>query len=88
MFLYGMETYGGSLPNKTNNTRWSLIATFSNWQFKQVFDIPRSINQKLIKNSQLKKTLLGYLAIPSKSEYKRVTRSISVRQLEKNVSNY
>ena len=77
------------MPNKTNNTRWSLIATFSNWQFKQVFDIPRSINQKTYKKLTIKeKTLLGYLAIPSKSEYKRVTRSISVRQLEKNVSNY
>lgn len=89
VFIWDGNLWHGSLPNKTNNTRWSLIATFSNWQFKQVFDIPRSINQKTYKKLTIKeKTLLGYLAIPSKSEYKRVTRSISVRQLEKNVSNY
>lgn len=89
VFIWDGNLWHGSLPNKTNDTRWSLIGTFSNWQFKQVFDIPRSINQKIYKKLTMKeKILLGYLAIPSKSEYKRVTRSISVRQLEKNVNNY
>ena len=37
-----------NLPNKLKNvTRWTLVATFSNWQFKQVFDIPRGLNQKI-----------------------------------------
>ena len=89
VFIWDGNLWHGSLPNQTNYTRWSLIATFSNWQFKQVFDIPRSIKQKIYTKLTVKeKILLGYLGIPSNSEYKRVTRSISVNQLEKNVRNY
>lgn len=89
IFIWDGNLWHGSLPNQTNDTRWSLIATFSNWQFKQVFDIPRSIKQKIYTKLTVKeKILLGYLGIPSNSEYKRVTRSISVNQLEKHVRNY
>ena len=89
VFIWDGNLWHGSLPNKTKETRWSLIATFSNWQFKQVFDIPRSIDQKIYKQLKNKeKILLGYLSIPSNSEFKRVTRSISVKQLERNVASY
>ena len=47
VFIWDGNLWHGSLPNKTSDTRWALIATFSNWQFKQVFDIPRSISQKI-----------------------------------------
>ena len=89
VFIWDGNLWHGSLPNKTNDTRWSLIATFSNWQFKQVFDIPRSISQKIYSKLTIKeKILLGYLGIPSNSENKRVTRSISVKELKNKVSDY
>ena len=89
VFIWDGNLWHGSLPNKTSDTRWSLIATFSNWQFKQVFDIPRSISQKIYTKLTVKeKILLGYLGIPSNSEYKRVTRSISVNELKKKVKDY
>ena len=89
VFIWDGNLWHGSLPNKTSDTRWSLIATFSNWQFKQVFDIPRSLSQKIYSQLTVKeKILLGYLGIPSNSEYKRVTRSISVNELKKKVKDY
>ena len=89
VFIWDGNLWHGSLPNKTKDTRWALIATFSNWQFKQCFDIPKSIGQKIYSKLTVKeKILLGYLAIPSNSEFKRVTRSMPVKDLKKKVSDY
>ena len=89
VFIWDGNLWHGSLPNESKKTRWAIVATFSNWQFKQVFDIPRSLSQKIYSKLTVKeKILLGYLGIPSNSEYKRVTRSISVNELKKQVKDY
>jgi ectoine hydroxylase-related dioxygenase (phytanoyl-CoA dioxygenase family) len=89
VFIWDGNLWHGSLPNKSDDNRWALVATFSNWQFKQAFDIPRTISQKIYSNLTVKeKNMLGYLSIPPNSEYKRVTRTISPNELKKNVQHY
>ena len=78
IFVWDGNLWHGSLPNQTESTRWCLIATFSNWQFKQVFDVTRGLKNNIFKKLSLKeKILLGYLGIPSHNENVRVTRSIN-----------
>tara|TARA_B110000858_G_scaffold198389_1_gene264506 strand:+ start:6388 stop:7224 length:837 start_codon:yes stop_codon:yes gene_type:complete len=89
VFMWDGNLWHGSLPNISNKTRWSLIATFSNWKFKGTFDIPRTMKQKDYKKLNLKeKILLGYLSIPSHSEDHRVSSSIKTNRLHKKVSDY
>ena len=89
MYLYGMKFVHGSLPNESGINRWALIATFSNWRFKQIFDIPRTLSQKFYKKLTVKeKILLGYLGIPSNSEHDRVSSSIKVANLKQNVKDF
>ena len=89
VFIWDGNLWHGSLPNKTDQTRWTLIATFSNWKFKGTFDIPRSMSEKDYKKLNLKeKVLLGYLSIPSHSEDQRVSSSYKTSQLKKRVRDY
>ena len=89
VFIWDGNLWHGSLPNKTNQTRWTLIATFSNWKFKGTFDIPRSMSQNDYRKLSLKeKVLLGYLSIPSHSEDYRVSSSLKTTQLKKAVKDY
>ena len=88
VFIWDGNLWHGSLPNKTKQTRWTLIATFSNWKFKGTFDIPRSMSENDYKKLSLKekkKVLLGYLSIPSHSEDYRVSSSFKTTQLKKAV---
>ena len=89
VFIWDGNLWHGSLANKTNSSRWNLIATFSNWRFKSVFDIPRSMSQNNYKKLSIKeKILLGYLTIPSHDENERVSSSIKTSKLKKNVKDY
>ena len=89
VFIWDGNLWHGSLPNKTDQTRWTLIATFSNWKFKGTFDIPRSMSEKDYKKLNLKeKVLLGYLSIPSHSEDQRVSSSYKTSQIKKRVRDY
>ena len=89
VFIWDGNLWHGSLPNELGLNRWALIATFSNWRFKQIFDIPRTLSQKFYKKLTIKeKILLGYLGIPSNSEHDRVSSSIKVAHLKKNVKDF
>ena len=60
-----------------------LIITFCNWQFKQVFDIPRGLQKYFNKINDKEKMLLGFCGIPSVNEHERIPRSISIKDLKK-----
>ena len=57
VFIWDGNLWHGSLPNKTNNTRWSLIATFQIGNLNKFLIFQDLLIKKLIKNSQLKKKL-------------------------------
>ncbi len=91
IFIWDGNLWHGSLPNLNyeTNSRWNIIATYCNWQFKQVFDIPRGLPQSIYKKlSNKEKRLLGFCAIPAVNEKERVSRSIPLTKLKKNQSDY
>jgi len=91
IFIWDGNLWHGSLPNLNHetNSRWNIIATYCNWQFKQVFDIPRGLPKSIYKKlSNKEKRFLGFCAIPALNEKERVSRSIPIRKLKKNNRDY
>jgi|688.fasta_scaffold440209_1 hypothetical protein len=91
IFIWDGNLWHGSLPNLEHekNTRWNIIATYCNWQFKQVFDIPRGLPNSIYRQlNKDEKRFLGFCSIPSLNEKERVSRSIPVEKLLKKQKDY
>lgn len=55
--------------NETLDTRWAIIATYTRWWIKQMFDIPKSVpNHILGRLSQKEKYILGFGTTPYGNE--------------------
>lgn len=71
--IWDSRIWHGTTDNKTEDTRWAIIATFTRWWIKQHFDItkalPEDIKEKL---SQKEKSILGFASVPHLSEYEGI----------------
>jgi ectoine hydroxylase-related dioxygenase (phytanoyl-CoA dioxygenase family) len=71
--IWDSRLHHGAYPNKTNTSRWSLIATFTRWWIKQNYqtktNMPKSIEIQL---TNIEKSILGYCSSPPLSEYERI----------------
>ena len=67
--IWDSRIWHGAYENKTNLTRWAIIATFARWWVKQQFDIPNNLPSKF-KNKLTDKQLsiLGNCSIPPNDE--------------------
>lgn len=67
--LWDSRVWHGAGENHTQVTRWALIATFTRWWLKQMFDItgtlPRTIYDKL---TDPQRAVLGFCSIPHRDE--------------------
>lgn len=71
--IWDSRLWHGTTDNKTEGTRWAIIATFTRWWIKQHFDITKALPEE-IKNklSQKEKSILGFASIPHLSEYEGI----------------
>ena len=71
--IWDSRIWHGTTNNKTENTRWTIIATFTRWWIKQHFDITKALPEE-IKNqlSQKEKSILGFASVPYLSEYEGI----------------
>jgi len=73
ILIWDSRLWHGTTTNKTEGTRWAIIATFTRWWVKQHFDIPnnvpRNIEEKLTNKD---KQLLGYCSVPFKNEFEGI----------------
>jgi hypothetical protein len=73
ILIWDSRLWHGTTDNKTEGTRWAIIATFTRWWIKQHFDIPnnipRNIEEKLTPKD---KQLLGYCSVPFKNEFEGI----------------
>ncbi|MDC0417226.1 phytanoyl-CoA dioxygenase family protein [Candidatus Pelagibacter sp.] len=59
--------------NKSKNSRWSILVTYARWYFKQAFDMPNNLPNKIFKKCKKpEKKLLGFYSIPPKNEFDRI----------------
>lgn len=71
--IWDSRIWHGTKENKTDGTRWSLIATFVRWWVKQAFNItdniPQSVYEKLTDNQ---KAIMGFCSRPYENEYQGI----------------
>jgi hypothetical protein len=59
----------GTLANKTEKSRWSIIATFCRWWIKQAFQITEALPKEIYKDLSAKeRAILGYSSVPALNE--------------------
>lgn len=87
--IWDGRIWHGALGNKTERSRWSLIATFARWWIKQNFDITGTLPQSLYDAmDDDEKAILGYCSQPPRDEYDRVDMKAGHSQLRPLVSDY
>jgi ectoine hydroxylase-related dioxygenase (phytanoyl-CoA dioxygenase family) len=82
--LWDSRLWHGALSNKSHNSRWALIATFTRWWIKQNYDIVNSLPLKIYNDLSLEeKSIMGYCSSPPKNEYDRIDIKAGYEILEK-----
>lgn len=68
--IWDSRIWHGTTDNKTESTRWAIIATFTRWWIKQHFNITKSLPIEIYNQLSPKyKSILGFCSEPWDSEY-------------------
>jgi hypothetical protein len=87
--IWDGRLWHGALGNKTDRSRWSVIATFVRWWMKHNFDIPGTLPQSIYGVlDEDEKTMLGYCSMPPRDEFDRVDIKAGHGQLKARVADY
>lgn len=71
--IWDSRLWHGTATNKSEGTRWAIIATFTRWWIKQHFDIPNNVPRNIEEKLTAKdKQLLGYCSVPFKNEFEGI----------------
>lgn len=89
LIIWDSRTWHGTLPNQTDGTRWSIIAAFSRWWIKQMFNytdnLPQHIYEQLSDNE---KAIVGFCSIAYNDETEGIDRKRGYDTLLENVEEY
>lgn len=71
--MWDSRLWHGAYGNKSELSRWSLIATFGRWWLKQNYDITAALPKNFLNQlNNEEKTILGFFSIPPYDEYERI----------------
>ena len=69
LLIWDSRIWHGTTENKTNHTRWVLIATFCRWWIKQAFQIPEALPEEIFNQlTDEQKSIMGFCSIPYRDE--------------------
>jgi len=72
ILIWDSRLWHGTLENYTGQSRWGLVATFSQWWVKPSVDIVRGMNDNIYRQcTNEQKQMLGFCSIPPIDEFKR-----------------
>ncbi len=87
--IWDGRLWHGALGNKSDRSRWSVIATFVRWWLKHNFDIPGTLPQTIYDElDDDEKTMLGYCSMPPRDEFERTDIKSGHEQLRPRVADY
>lgn len=87
--IWDSRLWHGTTTNKTNNTRWAVIATFCRWWIKQHFNITDNMPQGNYERlTDKQKSILGFCSVPWNTEYEGIDLKRGYDTLEKDVTKY
>lgn len=77
LMFWDSRIWHGAGANQSEQTRWSMIATFCRWWIKQAFDIPGNLPQEIYDQlSDSERAVLGFCSVPYDDE----TRGIDMKR--------
>ncbi len=89
LIIWDSRTWHGTLPNNTEGTRWSIIAAFSRWWIKQMFNytdnLPQHIYDQLSDNE---KAIVGFCSLSYNDETEGIDRKRGYDTLLEHVEEY
>lgn len=89
LVFWDSRIWHGARENKSEGTRWAMIATFCRWWIKQAFDIPGNVPQESYDQlTDREKGVLGYCSVPYDNEIQGIDMKRSYRLLPRQVSDY
>lgn len=89
LVIWDSRVWHGATENKTANSRWSIIATFSRWWIKQAFDIPGNLPQCIYDGlTDVQKAVLGFCSVPYDNETMGIDMKRGYELLPARVENY
>jgi len=87
--IWDARIWHGALGNRTEASRWSLIATFVRWWLKQNFDVTGTLPQTIYEAlSNDEKAILGYCSMPPRDEFDRLDIKAGHSDLKSNITDY
>lgn len=73
ILVWDSRLHHATTKNNTEGTRWSMIATFSRWFVKSMFNITESLPKEIYNQLTPKeKAILGFASIPPLNEYEGI----------------
>jgi ectoine hydroxylase-related dioxygenase (phytanoyl-CoA dioxygenase family) len=89
LICWDSRLWHGTLPNKSNRSRWVLMATLGMWWIKPSMDITRNLPEKIYSGlTNRQKVLLGYCSIPPINEFERTNTKCGHDFIKPTVSDY
>ncbi|MDI5891872.1 phytanoyl-CoA dioxygenase family protein [Halomonas rhizosphaerae] len=89
LLFWDSRIWHGARENRTNGTRWAMIATFCRWWIKQAFDIPGNLPQEIYDQlTDGQKAVMGYCSVPYDDEKCGIDMKRSFDMLPKRVGDY
>ena len=87
--IWDSRMWHGARENRTAGTRWALVATFSRWWIKQMFNITGSLPQDIyVRLTNKEKAILGFCSVAYNDEFRGVDMKRGYESLLQNVSEY
>ncbi|TNE60749.1 MAG: hypothetical protein EP344_06825 [Bacteroidetes bacterium] len=89
LVVWDSRIWHGTLANNTEGTRWSIIAAFSRWWIKQMFNYTDNLPQHIYDQlSDSEKAMVGFCSIAYNDEQEGIDRKRGYDTLLKNVEGY
>jgi len=82
IIIWDSRVWHSTTKNTTEGTRWAIIATFTRWFIKQMFDIPNDLHYNTWEQlSKKERAILGFASRPWKNEYEGIEMKKGYEQL-------
>ncbi|MGI9285955.1 MAG: phytanoyl-CoA dioxygenase family protein [Pseudomonadales bacterium] len=89
LVIWDSRVWHGATENRTADTRWSVIGTFSRWWLKQAFNIPGNLPQHIYNElTDSQKAVLGFCSVPYGTEMMGIDMKRSYDLLPVRVEDY
>lgn len=76
--MYDASVWHGGCQNNTQDSRWSILLTYTRWFVKQAFDFYENTPLDIYEAAtEEQRELLGFSSVPPKDEFTRISARTS-----------